>query len=426
MPRFEPVQDVIDQLCLTSGDILRHKKGLYMSVANDVWNDLNETTLRIAKRIKMPVRKEFQINKRTNSIDLPCEFLKLSSVNVMDRHGIMYPVYRNLNVNDDIVDVPAGKNCACEHNCGYQLCNTVKGYVGVQTTLSDLNPDNSIATFNCISRIVLGNNGIIYQENQYPKRIYTNGVWTSTILFTEQTKVCQCETDDNGCLCDTEENINNVCNSCGIKNFNSNIHIHGAPPLTPPVGGNVDMTKYNGGSCSCGDGPCSCGASIAPGLPVGGTASCPPSPGVNEWIYYCDNKMDWFSVQCGCFPTGFCDGRTNVYNIGETGNRLIFPHNFGFEKVVVRYYEDISLEKMMIPYIAKQTFMTGLQAYAYENNPTQFKFAEAMATKYSRYKWGLFLELQRMRIKELGNIISPATRIQSYIDHRQDRWFAFY
>jgi len=74
MARFEPVMDVIDSLCLRSGDILRHKKGLYADVANDVWDDLNETTLRIAKRIKMPVRHQFHINKRTNSIDMECDF----------------------------------------------------------------------------------------------------------------------------------------------------------------------------------------------------------------------------------------------------------------------------------------------------------------------------------------------------------------
>jgi hypothetical protein len=426
MPRFEPIEDVVDQLCLTSGDILRHKKGLYMSVASDVWNDLNETTLRIAKRIKMPVRKMFQINKRTNSIDMENDFLKLSSVNVVDHCGIIYPVYRNLNINDDIVEVPAEKNCACEHNCGYQLCNTVKGYVSVQTSLSDNNPDGSIVTFNCISRIVLGKNGIIYQENQYPKRIYTNGVWTSTILFTETTKVCECETDHNGCLCDTPQNINTVCNSCGIGNFNSNISQSIVPALTPPVGGNVNMNVYTPPfNCTCGCNPCNCGSAMVQ-LPTGGTASCPPSPNVNEWIYYCDNKMDWFSVQCGCFPKGFHHGRNNVYNIGENGKRLIFPHNFGFDKVLVRYYADIDLANLMIPYTAKQTYMTGLQAFAYENNPSQFKFAEAMANKYSRQKWGLFLELQKMRIKELGQIIAPATVIQSYLDHRQDRWIGFY
>jgi hypothetical protein len=432
MPRFEPIEDVVDSLCLRSGDITRRKRGLYLDVAQEVWNDLNETTLRLAKCLKMPIRKSFQINKRTNSIDMPCDFLRLSSVNVMDECGVMYPVYRNLLINDDLVDVPADKNCACEHNCGYQLCNTIKGYVAVQNTLTDFNPDGSVATFNAISRIVADRNGFIYQENQYPKRIYTNGVWTSTILFTESTKVCQCEVDHNGCIKDTPQNVNNVCDACSIKS-NIPLGVAGSTGLIPAVGGNTDMNKYDPPeNCTCNSTPCTC-SSCPPGNPapqamltpcIGGNASCPPQPNCDEWIYYCDNKMDWFSVQCGCFPCGL--GRNNVYNIGQTGNRLVFPANFGFEKVVVRYYEDISLEKLMIPYIAKQTFMTGLQAFAYEYNPAEFKFSEAMATRYSRQKWGLFLELQKMRIKELGQTIAPASVVPSYMDHRDDRWYYYY
>lgn len=383
MPRFEPVMDVVDSLCLRSGDIQRRKKGLYLDVAGDVWDDLNETTLRIAKRIKMPVRKKYNVNKRTNSIDLECDFKRLSSVSIEDECGNIYPVYRNQNVNDDIVDVAAAHDCACEHDCGYQLCNTIKGYEVVQSVMSDSNPDGSPVSFNCISRIAVQKNGVVYKEFQYPKRIYTNGVWTSTILYTETQELCECEVDHNGCLCDTPQNINSVCDSCGIRGFNSNI---------------------------C----------------YGGTASCPPYPGCDTWVYYCDTKMDWFSVQCGCFPGGFGKGRSNVYNIGETGDRLVFPPNFGFEKVIVRYYEDIKLENLQIPYIAKQTFMTGLQAFANEHNPEQFKFGEAMMGRYSRQKWGLFLELQKMRIKELGKIIAPASRVPSYMDHREDIWFGSY
>ena len=391
MPRFEPVSDVVDSLCLRSGDILRKNRGLYLDVAQDVWNDLNETTLRISKRLKMPVRKEYSINKRTNSIDMECDFLKLSSVSVMDR-GIIYPIYRNRNISNDIVEVPAEKNCACEHDCGYQLCNLIQGYVATQSVQSDVLPNGTPVSFNCVNRIVTDRKGVVYQENQYPKRIYTNGVWTDTILYTEQTKMCECEIDDNGCICDTEANINNVCNSCAI-NFNSNI------------GKSVSGTYMP---------------------PVGGTASCPPNPNDNEWIYYCDNKMDWFGVQCGCEPRGFRAGCANVYNIGETGNRLVFPSNFGFDKVLVSYYADIDLGELMIPYIAKQAFMKGLQYFAADSNDKKAQSAAAYGQQYSRYKWGLFLELNKYRSVELGNAISPRAKVPSYIDHRSDRWYGWY
>jgi hypothetical protein len=386
MSRFESVIDVCDQLCLSSGDIRRRKKGLYISVSDMVWNDLNETTLRVAKRVsvKIPIRKSFQVNKRNNSIELPCDSNRLSSINVIDECGTMHPVYRNLNLLDDIVEVPEEKNCACEHKCGYKLCNTVKGYVAIQSTQSDVLPDSTPISFNCVERMVVDKNGIIYKETQYPKRIYTNGVWTDTILFTESTKLCECEVDHNGCLCDTENNIKNACESCGIKGL------------------------QQGKEC------------------IGGNAECPPDPNCDEWIYYCNNKMDWFSVQCGGYPFHFRRHLNSIYNISELGNRIIFPNNFGFERVVIRFYEDIDVNNLVIPYVAKDVFMTGLQYFSMKNNLEMQQMAEAFGNRYSREKWGLFLELQKMRISELGKTIAPASFIPSYIDHREDRQWGIY
>jgi hypothetical protein len=396
MARFQPVIDVIDNLCLRSGDIARRKKGLYLSCCSDVWNDLNETTLKIAKRLKIPVRRKFEVNKRTNSIELPCNFNRLSSVNVVDERGVIHPVYRNLSIHDDIVDVPSEKNCACEKKCGYNLCNTIKGYVAIQTTQTDTLPDGvTPVTFNCITRIAVGENGIVYKESQEIQRVYTNGVWTGTVLQTTSTQMCQCETDHNGCICDTEHNVNLLCESCGIRNFQNNINPHNLTNIAEPYA-------------------------------VGGTAMCPPSPNDNEWVYYCDNKMDWFSIQCGCEPGRFRRQYRNVYNISENGNRLVFPHDFGFEKALVRFYEDIDLQNLLIPYIAKDTFMTGVQYFAMKQNPDLRDMAGSFGQQYSREKWGLFLELNKMRIAELGKTISPQAFVPSYIDHREDRYWGYY
>jgi len=392
MSRFEPAIEVIDQLCLRSGDILRRRKGVFLSVAGDVWNDLNETTLRIAKRVKIPIRKEFVLNKRTNSIDIPCNSNRVASVNVVDECGVIHPVYRNLSLHDDIVTIPAEKNCACEHNCGYKLCNTVKGYVAVQSDKSDIFPNGTPVTFSCVDRMVVDKNGTVYMETQYPQRVYTNGVWTNTILYTDSKKLCECETDANGCICDTEHNVNLLCESCGIRNFN--------PQINP-----ANLTQC-----------------------VGGTAVCPPNPNCNEWTYFCDNKMDWFTIQCGC------EGRVfnrrefkNIYNISENGKRLVFPPNFGFEKAMVRFYEDISIDNLMIPYIAKQTFMAGLVEFASEFNPEILaQTGNLFNGKYSRYKWGLFLELQKLRLSELAQTIAGKSYVPSYMDHREDREWRYY
>lgn len=380
MARFQPAIDVIDDLCLRSGDIQRRKKGLYLSVAVDVWNDLNETTLRIAKRLKIPVRRDMILNKRTRTIDLPCNANRLSSVNVVDECGVIHPVYRNLSIHDDIVEVPPEKNCACENNCGYKLCNLIKGYVAVQTVKTSTLPNGSPISFNCVDRICVGKNGIVYKETQYPQAEYTNGVWTNTILFTGSKTLCECETDDKGCICDTESNLDLLCESCGIRHFNGN------------------------------NGPKEC---------FGGTAMTPPDPNCNEWIYFCDSKMDWFTIQCGCETRSIRRKMNNVYNISENGKRLVFPKDFGFDKALVRFYEDISLNELLIPYIAKQTYHAGLMAFSYEMNPELFQQGEAYANKYSRYKWGLFQELNKMRIAELGNTISAPSYIPSYLSNER-------
>jgi hypothetical protein len=271
--------------------------------------------------------------------------------------------------------------------------------------------------------LVTDKNGVIYQETQYPKRIYTAGIWTNTILFTETTKMCQCECDQNGCLCDTEQNINLVCESCGIRNFNSNINKNNVSFTNSPIACPLGIIQSNlitpVTSTSCGPNqtlnPC-----------VGGTSVCPPNPNCNEWTYFCNNKMDWFTVQCGCDPRGFRKGCHNIYNISENDNRLVFPHNFGFEKVLVRFYEDIELDNLVIPYMAKGTFMTGLQYFSTKFNSELRDLSESFGQQYSREKWGLFLDLNKMRIAELGNTIAPAAHIPSYMDHREDRWWGWY
>lgn len=375
MARFEHITDVVKSLCLRSGDLLQRNKGLYLDCANDTFNDLNTDVLRLAERVKMPIRTLFSINKRTNSIDLPCNFLKLSSVNIMDNKGIMYPVFRNERLHDDIVEVSAARDCACEFNCGYKLCNTIKGYEAVQSVKSDFLPNGDPISFNCIDRKALSG-GFLYEETQNPQRVYLSGVWTNTIKGIENKKLCAVEVDHNGCVCDSEHNINAVCDSCGISNINEN-------------------------KCC-----------------IGGDANNAPSKNCDTWKYYCSSRLDWFETQCGGFPFGFHHGCNNIYNISELGDRLIFPHNFGWDKVVVRYYADIDLNDLWIPYMAKEVFMTGLQYFASTHNDKKQQQAAMYSQKYSKQKWALFLEFNKYRIEELRMIMTPPVYVPSFISNR--------
>jgi hypothetical protein len=369
MSRFDPILKVVDDLCLRSGDVQKRMKGVYLNCATDVWNDMNETSLKIAERVKMPLRKICEVNKRNNTVDLPCDYLRLSSVNVIDHRGQFYPVFRNDKLHVDLVDVAATPNCACEYQCGYQLCNLVKGYEAVTSTKSDFLPDGSPISFTCVDRKACDRAGNVYIETQYPQRIYTSSVWTDTILFTEQKQLCNVEVDNNGCICDTEQNIENVCNACGISNL-------------PPI-------------------------------PIGGNAQCPPSPQDNTWLYYCNSQMSWFEYQCGS-ARGLRNGCENIYNISELGNKLVLPPTFGFERVMVRYYSDIELSDLQIPYMAKTCFMTGLQYFASINNEKKIPQANVWQQRYVNQKWGLLLQLNKYRIQELQMMMTPPVYVPSF------------
>jgi hypothetical protein len=375
MSRFIPVQEVIKLPMLGSNDLLMRSKGRYLTWAKWVWDDMNLSSMKVAER------QYFQINKRTNSIDLPCDFTQLSSVNIV-HCGVFYPVYRNESIRqNDYTEVASAKDCACEYKCGYKMCNTIKGYEAVKTVLCDKNPDGSDVSFTCIERKAIDGNGFLYTQTQYPLRVYLSGVWVETILHTENTKLCKVEVDEHGCCCDTEENINNICGACGLDDSQD-------------------------------------------AIPFGGDANNPPNVKDNKWIYYCDNKADWFSVQCGNFSRGLPRECNNVYNISELGNRLIFPHNFGFDRVMIRYYVDPNLNDMQIPRIAVDTFVNGLLWFdkKYSSNAKDQALAAIFERKYALMKFGLLRELNKYRIAELAKIIAP----KKYLPQTTLGWGNFY
>lgn len=370
MSRFVTPHDAIELRLLSNEDYQQRDRMRLLKYAPYVWNDLNMSTVKRARRAS------FYINKRTNTIDLPCNILQLCSVGVIDKHGIEYPVYRNHRLSDDIVDVSASKNCGCELSCNSDLCNTIKGYEAVVSTKEDKNPDGTDVSFECIDRKGVDDQGFFYEQKQYPKRIYEDGVWTETILYTETNKLCKVEVDENGCVCDTEENLNAVCNSCGISNVNSDL--------------------------CC----------------IGGTSMTPPSDTCNTWVYYCNNKMQWFSTQCGSYPY-MTNGCENIYNISELGDRLIFPPNFGWDKVMVRWYE--SAGEILIPISVVDVFVVGTMWWDCRFNDKKQALAVKYGADYANLKFGSLKELNRYRIKELGQIISPVAYIPSSMESRTNK-----
>lgn len=369
MPVFIPLDEVLDIALLGNNDLQKRGKGRLRKWAKYVFTDLNLTTL------KVPTRQYFKINKKTNTIDLPSNNLQLSSVSVV-HCGVEIPVFRTENVlHLDIPEIDFAKDCNCEYKCGHRLCNTIKGYVAVVSTKTDKMPDNSDVSFECVDRKGCDSAGFFYEQLEYPKRIYENSIWVDTIKFTETNKLCKVEVDSNGCVCDTEANIDAVCNACGINNLPN------------------------------------------PSIPFGGTADMPLCPSQDTWKYFCNSKFDFFSVQCGCFPVGFHRGCYNVYNISELGDRLIFPPNFGWDKVLVRYYINIDTNTLQIPYIALDTFIIGLKWWdnRFSDDMERRKLALGYEADYTKLRWGLLLELNKYRQSELRMILTPPVFVPSFL-----------
>ncbi len=351
MPRFVPILDVIKSLCLQEGDILQRKKGRYLSYAKEVWQDMD------LQVVKDATRQFFNINKRTNSVQLPCDFLDLSGVTIVDHCGVFHPVYRNERVKSDIVDIAAKKDCACE--CSGTLCNMVKGYEAIVEDVEELMPDTTTQTFTTITRKAFDKNGYFYEEKTYPKRLYSGGAWIDTILTTEVNELCKVELDGNGCITDCEENFDKICTCTGTW-----------------------------------DRFCTNKSSIPDG----------------SFLFKCEGKFDLFFTETGrCFCEFDKWGNyRNIYNISEEGDRIIFPHNFGWDRVLIRYFRDINLKDLKIPYVAVPTFKTGLKVW-----DTQFKDKLPQYLKdnyeghYSKQKFALSMEINKYRIAELKQLFTP-------------------
>lgn len=360
MPTFIPVQEILLLPMLANNDYFQRSKGRLLTWAKHVYADMNMTS------IKVPVRMLYSIDKRTNSVILPKKTTRVCSVEIMDRYGNKYPVWKNTRLDEKMVDIPAGKSCACEFECGYSLCNTIKGYTAVVSEETDSLPNGDPITFTCVSRQAVDANGFFYSEKQYPLRIFESGVWVDTVLHTEKKQMCEVEIDKNGCVCDSQANIDLICGCSGA---------------------NIQQIPFGGNAQSYCD-----------------------NPNVNTWIYHCSSKMDWFNTQCGGIP----NMRHNIYNVSEMGDRLIFPADFGHDKALVRTYEEPDLNNLQIPFLSVNTFVMGLLYWDNQFNPNKQREAAIFGQRYAELKWGLIGELNKYTIDEQRMMFTPPVYVPSY------------
>jgi len=228
----------------------------------------------------------------------------------------------------------------------------IKGYESIITEVEAEMPDSSIQTFTCTSRKYYDTDGTYYEQTQAPQREYESGEWVDTVLATTDTELCKLELTDTGCVRECDENYRLV-NSCGCT-------LNGNDSATMPT------VTYDGYRLS--------------------TA-------------YAIERGRWFSLPC--------QGFNNIYNINDLGDKLIFPHDFGFDRILLRYYSDVPMKEMKVPFVAAYAFICGIMFYNIAFDNKQQQLAAILSMKYSRAKFALIQELNKFTQQESIEIMSP-------------------
>lgn len=75
--------------------------------------------------------------------------------------------------------------------------------------------------------------------------------------------------------------------------------------------------------------------------------------------------------------------RSATYNFSDDGKRIIFPTNFAYDKILLRWYEGQSTKDILIPHIAKEAFLAGIKYFIsdYDKKESIGK-GRLFATKY--------------------------------------------
>jgi len=205
----EVVQSILDRVDDYRGVGFRK----YFSIAKDVYRDLNLMSIRWTKRYLM------EVDKQTNSIKLPSDFLLLSSISIVDENGRIIPLDINNNITEDFVDVSAGRHCGCKCGCNNELCGQVKNYEVVYGKVSAPMPNGTMQQFDTYSRKTIYPNGDYYHEYSIPVTEYADGEIVSTTLQEKKEFICKLETEECGCVKNCQPNIDKLNECCGPNLF---------------------------------------------------------------------------------------------------------------------------------------------------------------------------------------------------------------
>jgi hypothetical protein len=186
---------------------------LYESIAKDIWKELNLEACRLTER------RFVKVDKRTNSITLPNNYLKLSSICEIDSCGKQVPLVINTNITSDIIDVSGISDCGCECGCESELCSSVKNYELIQEDIEIAMPDNTIQVFTGTLRKKINRDGSYVTEKIWPTKKYDNGTYTAVVMESTEEFLCKVELLPCGCVKPTPENEDKIVACSGADSY---------------------------------------------------------------------------------------------------------------------------------------------------------------------------------------------------------------
>lgn len=220
--RFITIEEIVKGILRRQKDLAGVDKLLLKDIAKDVYKELNLSA------IKIPLRAIVDVDKRTNSIYVPENYMTFSSISAQDECGIWVPMVINTNLTSDIVDISEVVDCGCECGCQSPLCSSIKNYELIQEQVSVVMPDNTTEVFTGTFRKKIDNNGNYVAEKIWPTKKYDNSVYVAVVMETTDEFICQVDTLPCGCVKPTEENeVNLNCNVAAISfNIDCGCHIN--------------------------------------------------------------------------------------------------------------------------------------------------------------------------------------------------------
>jgi hypothetical protein len=112
--------------------------------------------------------------------------------------------------------------------------------------------------------------------------------------------------------------------------------------------------------------------------------------------------------ECGCPPKRNECKVKPTFNISDDGHRLIFPSDFPYDYIVLRYYYDVKTKDILVPYVAKRVFMDKIYYEGIRYDPkVALNLKLKTESDISKGERNLLSDLSRMTTSRLYSVISP-------------------